>query len=204
MSDLFGIEYLNYVVAFIGAYLLGSISPAILIGRLKGINIKKEGSGNAGTTNALRVLGKKAALGTLAIDVFKGFLAVKIGFLLGGTIGAYVCLALAILGHVYPIFYSFKGGKGVAVAFGTMLAVNWPIALGCLGVVVIVILITRMVSLGSILAGLAFPFMVYFTDKSMAVYAILPAALVIYKHKDNIKRIVAGEESKISFSKNGN
>ncbi|SFE39981.1 glycerol-3-phosphate acyltransferase PlsY [Peptostreptococcaceae bacterium pGA-8] len=193
-------EYIIYAGAIIIAYCLGSISPSTLLARARGMDIKSAGSGNAGTTNALRVLGKKAALITLSIDILKGVLAVKLGLLLGGEGISYFCLVAAILGHIYPAFYSFKGGKGVAVAFGAILAVNWQIALICLGIVALTVLLTRWVSLGSILAAAAFPILAHFLEPNFTIIGIFPALLVIYKHKANIIRLIHGEESKI-FSK---
>lgn len=193
-------EYIISAGAIIIAYCLGSISPSTLLARARGMDIKSAGSGNAGTTNALRVLGKKAALITLSIDILKGVLAVKLGLLLGGEDISYFCLVAAILGHIYPAFYSFKGGKGVAVAFGAILAVNWQIALICLGIVALTVLLTRWVSLGSILAAAAFPILAHFLEPNFTIIGIFPALLVIYKHKANIIRLIHGEESKI-FSK---
>lgn len=193
-------EYIISAGAIIIAYCLGSISPSTLLARARGMDIKSAGSGNAGTTNALRVLGKKAALITLSIDILKGVLAVKLGLLLGGEAISYFCLVAAILGHIYPAFYSFKGGKGVAVAFGAILAVNWQIALICLGIVALTVLLTRWVSLGSILAAAAFPILAHFLEPNFTIIGIFPALLVIYKHKANIIRLIHGEESKI-FSK---
>ncbi len=193
-------EYIISTGAIIIAYCLGSISPSTLLARARGMDIKSAGSGNAGTTNALRVLGKKAALITLSIDILKGVLAVKLGLLLGGEGISYFCLVAAILGHIYPAFYSFKGGKGVAVAFGAILAVNWQIALICLGIVALTVLLTRWVSLGSILAAAAFPILAHFLEPNFTIIGIFPALLVIYKHKANIIRLIHGEESKI-FSK---
>lgn len=116
------------VLAILAAYLIGNISPAIILGKLSGVDIKKEGSGNAGTTNVLRVLGKKAAFITLVIDIAKGFLAVRLGMLFGYETGA-VCAVAVFCGHIWPCFYRFKGGKGVATAFGALLAINWMLGL---------------------------------------------------------------------------
>lgn len=189
------------ICALVIAYLLGSISPSILLSKAMGKNIKEEGSGNAGTTNALRVLGKKAAIITLVVDVLKGVVAVFIGTYLAGDMSGYMCVSMAILGHVFPVFYKFKGGKGVAVAFGCLLAVNFKIALLCLAIVVVVVLITRMVSLGSVIAALMFPILAYILEPAFLPYAVLPALLVVVKHGANIERILKGEENKLNFSK---
>ena len=180
-------ENLQFVIVIIIAYFLGNISPATLLARAVGKDIKKEGSGNAGTTNALRVLGKKAALITLIVDIGKGFIAVKIGF--------------AFVGHIWPIVFKFKGGKGVAVAFGAILGVNWQLALLALLVVAIVVALTRMVSLGSITAAASFPVFAYFMEPDFFYIGIVMAALLIYAHRGNIKRIVKGEESRLSLGK---
>ena len=116
------------VLMILAAYLIGNISPAIILGKISGVDIKKEGSGNAGTTNVLRVLGKKAALITLIVDISKGFLAVRLGMLLGYETGA-ICAVAVFCGHIWPCFYRFKGGKGVATAFGALLSINWMLGL---------------------------------------------------------------------------
>ena len=118
-----------WVLALIIAYLLGNISPSTLLAKAKGIDIHKEGSGNAGTTNALRVMGKKAGVITLVVDVLKGTIAVLIGFLLAGSAGEAWCVLAVFCGHVWPVFYKFKGGKGVATAFGALLGLNPLMAL---------------------------------------------------------------------------
>lgn len=189
------------IAAVIIAYFLGNISPSILLGRAMGIDIKKEGSGNAGTTNALRVMGKKAGAITLIIDILKGVIAVNLGMLLAGQDAAYFCALAAFLGHIWPVCFHFKGGKGVAVAFGALLAVNWVLALTALGVVIVVVLVSRMVSLGSILAALSFPVACYFMERDFLYIGIVMAAILLWAHRGNIKRLIHGEENKISFKK---
>lgn len=189
------------VISIVIAYFLGNISPATLLARAVGKDIKKEGSGNAGTTNVLRVLGKKAALITLIVDIGKGFLAVKIGFAIAGPFAAMYCALAAFIGHIWPIMFKFKGGKGVAVAFGAILGVNWQLALLALLVVVVVVALTRMVSLGSITAAASFPVFAYFMEPDFFYIGIVMAALLIYAHRGNIKRILKGEESRLSFGK---
>lgn len=188
-------------VVMICAYLLGNISPATIIAKAAGINIKKEGSGNAGTTNVLRTVGKKAALITLVIDVGKGYLAVLLaGVFLPWNI-AVISAVFVFAGHVWPVFLKFQGGKGVATAFGAIIAVNWIMALICLAIVVIIVLITRMVSLGAISAAVCFPFLSFFMEPYFCLVGSLMALILIYKHKENIKRLIKGEENKISFGK---
>lgn len=190
-----------FVLVIIIAYFLGNISPSILLGRARGVDIKKEGSGNAGTTNALRVLGKKAAVITLIIDIGKGFAAVQIGYLLSGAQAAMFCALAAFIGHIWPLLFRFKGGKGVAVAFGTILAINWQLALIALGIVALTVLITRMVSMGSVIAAVSFPIISYFLEKDFFWFGIVMALIMLYAHRSNIKRIIHGEEHKLSFKK---
>lgn len=208
------------VVLVILSYFMGNISPATLLARAQGIDIKKEGSGNAGTTNVLRVMGKKAALITLIIDIGKGFIASKFGYLIMFYIlAAYNSLSMSnnyktaaitgiwcglavFIGHVWPIILNFKGGKGVATSLGVILANDWKIALICLGVFVIAVLVTRWVSLGSILAAVTFVVML-FVMKEFNWIEFLPfmmiAIILVIKHRANISRILKGTESKLSF-----
>ncbi|WP_312651193.1 glycerol-3-phosphate 1-O-acyltransferase PlsY [Aminipila sp.] len=197
------------VIAVIVSYFMGNISPAILIGRLHGIDIKKEGSGNAGTTNVLRVLGKKAAIATLLIDIFKGVFAVLLGKLAGAyflepEFAPYMAMAcgLAVFcGHIWPIVFGFKGGKGVATAFGVLMAVSPFLGLAELGIVIVTVALSRMVSLGSVVAAISFPFIANYYDPRYLGWGLLMALIVLYKHNANISRLVKGEESKISFKK---
>lgn len=189
------------VLLIIAAYLLGNISPAILLGKVHGIDIKKEGSGNAGTTNVLRVLGKKAAVVTLVIDIFKGFLAAWLGFSLGDYRIGTLCAAAVFCGHIWPCFFQFKGGKGVATAFGAILAVNWGLALAVLAVVAAGLLISRRMSVGSLLGALSFPVLTWFLEPGFFVPGTVMALIVIVKHRSNIKRLLHGEEPKMSFKK---
>lgn len=197
------------IVTVIIAYFMGNISPAILIGRLHGIDIKKEGSGNAGTTNVLRVLGKKAAVATLLIDIFKGVFAVLLGKFIGiyflePEFAVYMTMAcgLAVFcGHIWPITFGFKGGKGVATAFGVLMAISPILGLAELGIVIATVAISRMVSLGSVTAAIAFPFIANYYDPRFLAWGLIMALIVLYKHNSNISRLVKGEESKISFKK---
>ncbi|MGN0658055.1 MAG: glycerol-3-phosphate 1-O-acyltransferase PlsY [Emergencia sp.] len=189
-----------FILAIVIAYFLGNISPSTLLGRAKGIDIKKEGSGNAGTTNALRVLGKKAALITLLVDIGKGFLAVEIGFLLSTPKAAMLCALAAFIGHIWPVLFRFKGGKGVAVAFGAILGVNWQMALVCLAVVILAVLLTRMVSMGSVIIAVSFPVITWFMERDFFWIGCIMAVIMIYAHRSNIRRIINGEENKLSFS----
>ena len=207
------------VLVVILAYFIGNISPATIIAKSKGIDIKNAGSGNAGTTNVLRVVGKKAALFTLIIDVGKGVVATLMGKYIYSFIPvnmtitkliasgsdvqlnsqtlAMVCGLAAFLGHVYPVTMKFKGGKGVATALGVLLAINWHLALICMGSAIVVTLLSRMMSLGSITAAVVCIPVAYYLEPSILIFIIIMAAILIYKHKGNIKRIIGGEENKL-------
>jgi acyl-phosphate glycerol 3-phosphate acyltransferase len=191
-----------FILIFVGvvSYLIGNISPAILIGRLHGIDIRSEGSGNAGTTNVLRVLGAKAALATLAIDVFKGFLAVRISLGLdAGDYGSMIAFACVVLGHIYPALYKFRGGKGVATSLGAALALNWPSAFALILIAILVVGFTKKMSLGSILAAIAYPFLIWFYYPAALPVAVAMALLVIVKHRSNIARLIKKEEPSINI-----
>ncbi|MGF6375648.1 glycerol-3-phosphate acyltransferase PlsY [Clostridiales Family XIII bacterium PM5-7] len=194
-------ETFMFVLVIVIGYFLGNISPATLLGRTKGVDIKKEGSGNAGTTNALRVLGKKAALITLVVDIGKGFLAVKLGFMLSTPLAAMLCALAAFIGHIWPVLFKFKGGKGVAVAFGAILAVNWQLGLITLGILALTVLLTKMVSMGSIVAAITFPITSYWLERDFFWIGAIMALLLLYAHRGNINRILKGEENKLSLKK---
>lgn len=188
------------VLTIIISYLIGSISPSILIGRARGIDIKKEGSGNAGTTNALRVLGAKAAVITLVVDILKGLLpAILFPLIFGMPELCYWSSLAAFIGHLFPVYYGFKGGKGVAVAFGGLLGVNWKLALLCLLTVVIVTLITKRMSAGSISGAALAVVYAFFLEKGFLPFIIIMAALIIFMHRGNIKRLINGEEPPLGF-----
>jgi glycerol-3-phosphate acyltransferase PlsY len=200
---------MNSLLAVATAYLIGSISFGVLASRLFGLpDPRTYGSGNPGATNVLRSGKKIAALFTLIGDTAKGALAVGLARWLGPEIGltetgiGAVAIA-AFLGHLYPVFYKFKGGKGVATAFGILLALSPWLALGAFLVFLVTVLATRYVSLGSVLAGVfaavTGPLIVGWGPLAGAV--ILMGALVVARHKANLKRLVAGEESKLRFGK---
>ena len=198
---MFGEIDVRFAAAVIVAYLLGSISPSILLAKASGKDIKKEGSGNAGTTNTLRVLGAKAALITLIVDVGKGVLAVTIAFLISTEQAAMLAALFAFIGHVWPVFFGFKGGKGVAVAFGVILRLDWKLALVMLAIIAVTVLLTRYVSLGSIVTAASFPFVCHFMYREFVPVGIVMALILIFKHSGNIKRLIAGEEDKLSLSR---
>ena len=182
-------------------YAFGLVQTAYIIGRLHGIDIREHGSGNAGTTNVLRTLGKKAALITMVVDILKGFIAVKLGFLMGGYTAGTFCAVAAFCGHIWPCLYHFKGGKGVATAFGVIMAVNWKLGLSVLAVVAVFVLLTRRMSVGSIMGAVSFPVLAWFMEPGFFVPGFVMAVIVIVKHRANIGRLLRGEEPKMSFKK---
>ena len=189
-----------FYVFIVIAYLLGSISPSIIQGRLAGVDIKKEGSGNAGTTNTLRVLGKKAALITLIVDIGKAVLAVFLGST-QGDLCSYICAVAVFAGHIWPVYFGFKGGKGVATAFGAILMVNWKLALIALAIAAVLTIVTKRMSVGSIFAALGMAVLSIFMEKGFWPYAAVIAIIIIIKHRGNIKRLLSGTEPPISFKK---
>ena len=188
------------ILTIIISYLVGSISPAILLGKARGIDIKNEGSGNAGTTNVLRVMGGKAALITLTVDILKGVLpALIFGSVWGNAMYGYIACIAAFFGHVFPIYYGFKGGKGVAVAFGGLLGVNWKIALLCLLTVVIFTFISKRMSVGSIAGAVsAVPYTLWLEPKALPFIAVM-ALIIVIMHRGNIKRLINHEEPPLGF-----
>ena len=189
---------LKIIIVAIVSYFLGNISPAILVGRLHGIDIRKEGSGNAGTTNVLRVLGVKAAVATLAIDVLKGYVAVRIG-LNYGDIGAMIAFICVVYGHIFPALYKFKGGKGVATSLGAALALDWPSAFALILIAIAVTALSRKMSLGSITAAVSYPFLIEYYYSSVLPMAVVLAVTVIVMHRSNIQRLIRREEPSLSF-----
>lgn len=208
---------LTYIIVSIIAYLLGSISFSVIISKkMAGFDVRERGSGNAGTTNVLRTVGKKASIITLVCDVLKGVIAVLVAYFVGLIIKEGIDRALliklagiaVILGHTFPVFFGFKGGKGIATALGVLLITNWNIGLICLVFALVLMLLTRIVSLGSIVAAILFPILIifmphtaYLVDGSYIIYSILLAVLVIFNHRENVKRLLSGTENKIDFKK---
>lgn len=187
--------------AIVIGYFLGDISPAILIGRLKGVDIRSKGSGNAGTTNVLRVLGKKAAAATLIIDILKGVAAVLIGRWAGSETLAVICGLAAFCGHIWPVFFHFRGGKGIATGFGVLLTLSPIMGLICLAVAAVGMLVSKRVSVGSLLAAAALLPVAWFCDPKDFFWFCLMAVIVYIKHRANIVRLLHGQEPKVSFKK---
>ena len=200
-----------YVLVGLVAYLIGSISFAIIFSKkFAGFDVRERGSNNAGTTNVLRTVGKKAAALTLICDILKGVVAVLLAMLASniwqeadGELLKYLAGLMAIIGHTFPVYYGFKEKKGVATSLGVLLVVNPQIGIICLVFALIIMIATRMVSLGSVLAATLFPILTVFMVDSFSakVISILIALLVIFNHRSNIKRLKNGTENKISFKK---
>ena len=192
------------ILSSVAGYLLGSANSSLIVGRFYGVDVRKHGSGNAGTTNTLRTLGKKAALFVLLGDILKGLLAYLAGYYItGSTLGGMVCGTAAIFGHVWPVYFSFKGGKGVLTSLAVLLMIDWSIALVLLGIFLVIVLLTRYVSLGSIIGAVLFPILSLILGRSTetVVFSALIAVLIIFMHRTNIKRLLKGTESKIGSMK---
>ena len=199
-------ENVKLVLTLIIGYLLGSISTGVIVSRVFGHkDIRSEGSGNSGTTNMLRVMGKKYALLTFAGDLFKGIAAVLIGKTwLGTQAGEIVGAFGAILGHNFPLYFGFKGGKGIATSFGCLLVV-FPVQTLCaFGVFLLLVAATRYVSVGSLGAAVTLPFFIMFTTPCDPVIwgsIIAICLLAIWRHAPNIRRLMNHTESKINLGK---
>lgn len=194
------------------AYMMGSIPSAVWIGKLLyGVDVRDYGSGNAGATNTFRVLGKKAGLPVLILDILKGFVAVKLVWLtvkyLPDTqqfVNLELSLGLAaLIGHIFPLFAGFRGGKGVATLLGILCAVHIGAALICIAVFMVTIILTQYVSLSSMLSALTFPISIMFiyheTIPGLNIFAMFVCVLVLITHQKNIERLLSGEEGKIAF-----
>lgn len=192
----------NILILAVVGYLLGSINSAILVSRLTmGYDIRTQGSGNAGLTNAYRCMGGGRTLLVLVGDVAKAAIALYIGGMLMGAMGKLIAGAFVILGHVFPLYFGFKGGKGVLVG-ATMIAMfDWRIILILLVVFIILVGATKWVSLGSVTAAALFPFLTYYFYRDVPMFVLTAgmAAAVIYMHRSNIVRILHGEENKFTL-----
>lgn len=209
---------LVYVLIGIVSYLIGSISFSVLISKkMAGFDVREKGSKNAGSTNVLRTVGKRAAAITLVCDILKGVIAIIIAFIVGKiakdinpALLVQIAAICVVVGHTFPIFFKFKGGKGVATSLGIILLLNWQIGLICLVFALILMILTRIVSLGSISAAILFPVLTIFITENYLVpgnyivFGILLAAFVVYNHRANVKRILTGTENKLSFKKENN
>ena len=208
-----------YIIVAIIAYLIGSVNFSILISKkMAGFDVREKGSGNAGTTNMLRSVGKKAAAITLICDILKGVVSIVIAIIVGNIVKnldreflLQIAGIAVVIGHTFPIFFGLKGGKGVATSLGVLLMSNWQIGLICLVFAIVLMALTRMVSLGSCAAAVLFPVLTLFINQHYTVltdgkngrvyfvYSVILAIIVLYNHRSNIKRILNGTENKLSF-----
>ncbi len=204
------------IAAGLTAYILGSIPSAVWAGRVfHGIDVREHGSGNAGATNVIRVLGWKTGVPVLVFDMVKGFLAAMLPKLFHLAPEESAMLVniqiftglMAIIGHIFPVFARFRGGKGVATMFGILLAIHPPVTLLCLGVFLIFFLSTGIVSIGSMAAGIAFPVLLLtlFNTPSVffRIFSVLVAVALIVTHRKNIQRLLKGEEKRLFGKKKG-
>ena len=210
-----------YIIMGIIAYLIGSVNFSVLISKkVAGFDLREKGSGNAGTTNMLRTVGKGAALVTLILDILKGVVAIWAAIGYGNLVAwlakleidksilVQIAGILVIIGHTYPIYFGFKGGKGVATSLGILLTTNYQIGLICLVFAIILMALTQMVSVGSIAAAILYPVLILFLPADNFIipgkyllYGIIIAVIVIFNHRSNVKRLLNGTENKISFKK---
>ncbi len=207
---------LMLIVCLIIAYLLGSIPNAVWYGKLFfGMDVREHGSGNAGATNTLRTLGNKAGFVVFFLDILKGFLATNLVVLLKDIVPQseeyfqvqMLLGAFAVIGHIYPVFAKFKGGKGIATLVGVLSAMDFRLILLLLVTFIIIVSITRFISVGSMISAILSPIYVgllyNWQQQSFLYFCLLIALLVVYTHRANIKRLIAGNENKFTFSKKG-
>ena len=208
---------MNEILLLLIAYLLGSVSTAVLVGRrFFGIDIREYGSGSAGATNVYRTMGPKWGAIVMIADMLKGVLAVQLAFLLPDYVDTEMAFhnlqtllgLAAVIGHIFPIWADFRGGKGVATIFGMVLGISPLTAVGCITIFSLVLYLTRFVSLSSILAGISFPvfiLVIFNVDNPLyRVFAITVALLVLLTHQKNIGRLLKGEEGKLPILKGRN
>ena len=207
---------INIITAIV-AYLIGSVNFSVIFSKkFAGFDVREKGSGNAGSTNMLRSVGKGAAALTLLCDILKGVVAILIAIAIGSIFNVsdkallvQIAGVAVVIGHTFPIFFGFKGGKGVATSLGILLMTNWQIGLICLVFALVLIILTQMVSLGSCTAAILFPVLTLFIKQHFIVedgsgyfiYSIILAIIVLYNHRENIKRMLNGTENRISLKK---
>jgi glycerol-3-phosphate acyltransferase PlsY len=194
------------IVSIVLSYLLGSVSFSLLYGKLKGIDIRQHGSGNAGATNTLRVLGKGPAIVVLLLDVIKGIIAVLVGHWLGGSSSWLpgLCGIAAIAGHNWPVYFHFRGGKGVATAIGVLVSLSLLPALYAGIIAILAIVITRYVSLGSLIFVILTPWILLVLGNDWPFFwtSLVICVFVVWRHRSNIAKLVRGKENKLG-SKGG-
>lgn len=203
---------MTIAILLVLAYLIGSIPSAVWVSKwVYGMDIREHGSGNAGATNTFRILGSKAGSGVMLMDMFKGFIAVKLalmshfmpGFDRYANLQIFLGLS-AVIGHIFPIWAEFRGGKGIATLFGMILSINIWVAMSLVAIFICMLYLTRYVSLSSITASIAFPVLIVFIFNApdhvgYRLFAIATALLVIFTHHKNISRLISGNESKVAF-----
>ncbi|HBF89260.1 MAG TPA: acyl-phosphate glycerol 3-phosphate acyltransferase [Bacteroidales bacterium] len=208
-------EVLFRIFLVLVAYIAGSIPSSVWVGRFfYGVDVREHGSGNAGATNTFRVLGVKAGIPVLLMDIFKGFGAVKLIYLTpyyipseGDFVNFQLLLGIAaVLGHIFPVFVKFKGGKGVATLLGVVLAIHPYSALISMAIFVVSLIFTKYVSLSSMIAGFSFPILVIIifktTTVSLCIFSLIIAILLLFTHQKNIERLIKREENKANLFKN--
>ncbi|MBQ8808627.1 MAG: glycerol-3-phosphate 1-O-acyltransferase PlsY [Clostridia bacterium] len=197
---------LKIILCLILGYLFGSLNFAIIYSKLRSDDIRNHGSGNAGATNVLRTYGKGAAALVFILDILKGVIAVAITRIFLDDM-IFDCMAAlgAVLGHNFPIYYGFKGGKGVATSLAVLLALHFPTALAALITFIIVVTLTKYVSLSSILAAIAaiITSFIFFKIDVFSVFCLIIGSLCIYRHRSNIVRLLKGTENKLGEKKKG-
>ncbi len=185
----------------VGGYLFGSVSSAIITCRVLGLpDPRSHGSGNPGTTNVLRIGGKKAAAVTLVGDMLKGLIPVLVAKLLGADMAVQAAVALAaFLGHLYPVFFAFKGGKGVATLLGVLLGIHWPVGLLTIATWLVIAKVFKISSLAALLSILVTPLYIWWLipDTSLMIAMLLMGALLFWRHRSNIKNLLEGAEGEI-------
>lgn len=197
---------MKFIITIIVAYLIGCFSSAYIVGRIfKKIDIRKYGSGNVGSTNALRVMGAKLGIFTFLLDVLKGVIAVLIGRLILGDIGGLLGGLFAVIGHDWPVFIGFKGGKGVATSIGALLVLYGYITIIPLIITIVCIIITKYVSLGSMIFLVLTPISYAVFSKPFEIeffiVSLVLAIIGVIRHKENIKRLIKGNENKIKLGR---
>jgi len=212
----------EHILFLILAYLTGSFPSAVWLGKtFYNKDVREYGSGNAGATNTFRVLGRKAGVPVLLMDIFKGWLSVNFIFFISDGCNPFtetvtssqfeIQLAFgiaAVIGHLFPVYTGFRGGKGIATLLGLLVGLNPMAALVSMLVFVVVFFVSKYVSLGSILASIAFPVVVFFilndkdVNSSLEVFSVFVPILTLITHQKNIERLVRGEENKAKFGKN--